>query len=75
MRGRNTKDRSHMINPRHACATRVTVLVLCVCLCLSHRANLQTGASRRLTEGTSGLSSTFFTKVKGIFFKTASLES
>ena len=40
---------------------------VCVCVCLSHRANLQTGTSRRLTEGTSGLSSTFFTNVKGRF--------
>ena len=58
-----------VVNPRRACAARVTVLVLCVCVCvhLSHRANLRTGASRRLTEGTSGLSGTFFTKVKRCF--------
>ena len=24
-----------LINPRHACAARVTVLVLCVCMCVS----------------------------------------
>ena len=42
---------------------------VCVCLsvCLSHRANLCTGVSGYLTEGTSGLSGTFFTKVKGVF--------
>ena len=41
---------------------------------LSAAANLQTGVGRRLIEGTSGLIATFFTKVKGIFSKTASLE-
>ena len=56
-----TFKQSTIINPRRACAARFTVLVLCVCL--FHRANLRTGASRRLTEGTSGLSGTFFTKV------------
>ena len=48
---------------------------VCVCVCLSRRANLRTGASGHLTEGTSGFSGTFFTKVKGIFSITASLES
>jgi len=51
--------------PQCACATRVTVLVLCVCVCVcvcvSHQANLRSGASTRLTKGTSGLSGTFFT--------------
>ena len=48
---------------------------VCVCLsvCLSRRANLRTGANRRLTKGTSGLSGT--SKKKGVFSKTASLES
>ena len=32
---------------------------VCVCVCLSRRANLRTGASRRLTEDTIGLSGTF----------------
>jgi len=42
---------------------RVTAVVPCVCVCvfLSTGANPQTGASRRLTEGTSGLSGTFLT--------------
>ena len=35
---------------------------VCLCVCLSCWANLWTGASTRLTEGTSGLSDTFFTK-------------
>ena len=45
-----------------------------VCVCLSHQANLRNGTSRHLTEGTSSLSGTFFTK-KGVFSKTVSLES
>ena len=53
-------ESSLIINPQHACAVRVTVVVLCVCL--STGANLWTGTSRRLTEGTSGFSGTFFTR-------------
>ena len=45
----------------------LSCVCVCVCVCVSHRANLRTGASRRLTEGTSGLSGTFFTKVKRRF--------
>ena len=41
----------------------------CVCVCLSQQANLQTGARRRVTEGTSGLSGIFFTKVKRCFLQ------
>ena len=55
------------INPWRASATRVTVLVLCVCL--SRRANLRTGASGHLTEGTSGLSGTFFHNSKAFLLK------
>ena len=73
-----------LVNPRRACATRVTVLVnprracargllqlsrvsVCVCVCLSAGANPRTGASRRLTEGTSGLNGTFLTIIKRRF--------
>ena len=46
-------------------------LYVCVCLCVCPAgANLRTGTSRRLTENTSGLSGTLFTKLKGIFSKT-----
>ena len=49
---------------------KVPVLVLCVCLsvclcvcvCPPELLNLRTGASKRLTKGTSGLSGTFFTQ-------------
>ena len=37
------------------------------CVCLSAGANLQTGASKCLTEGTSGLSGTFFTNIERRF--------
>ena len=40
---------------------------VCVSVCLSAGANLQTGASRCLTEGTYGLNDTFFTKRKKAF--------
>ena len=40
-----------------------------MCVCLSQQANLQTGARRRVTEGTSGLSGIFFTKVKRCFLQ------
>ena len=46
-----------------------------MCVCVSLHPNLRTGTSRRLTEGTSGLSSMFSPIYKGIFAKTASLES
>ena len=42
-----------LINPRRACAARVTVVVLCVCVCvcvcLSHR-NLKNGCIKHRTE-------------------------
>ena len=40
-----------LINPRRACAARVTVVVLCVCVCvsLSHR-NLKNGCVKHRTE-------------------------
>ena len=71
-----------VVNPWCACArgllqlSRVSVcLCVCVFVCPVAGANPRTGASRRLTEGTSGLSGTFLTKIKGVFSKTASLES
>ena len=42
-------QQSMVINPRRACAARVTVVVLCVCLsvCLSVKSHLTYGASVR----------------------------
>ena len=31
---RNFNSGMHIINPRRACAARVTVVVLCVCICM-----------------------------------------
>ena len=60
-----------IINPRHACAARFTVVVLCVCVCvcLSVRPhpNLQTDASRHQTQGTSGTSGLHASKIKRCF--------
>ena len=59
------------INPRRTCTARVTVVVLCVCLSASPHSNLQTGASRCQTEGTSGTSGLHALILKGIFPKNA----
>ena len=54
---------TRVFNPQCAYARGVTRLQLscpmCLSVCLSVGANLRTGASRRLTEGTSSLSGTF----------------
>ena len=43
-------NRDVIINPRHACAARVTVLGLCVCVfCLSVKSHLTSGLSNRAT--------------------------
>ena len=54
--------------PWRTCARGLLQLsCVSVCVCLSAGANLQTGASKCLTEGTSGLSSTFFTNIERRF--------
>ena len=40
----------HVINPRRACAERVTVVVSCVCVCLSEHAILAVRAIRSITK-------------------------
>ena len=61
------------INPRCACAARTCPVRVCVyisvCVSVCVFVPQGTGASRRLTEGISGLSGTFFTKVKWFFLK------
>ena len=48
-----------LINPRHACAARVTVVVLCVCLSVCSSASiLALQATRRLMSDTSSFSAT-----------------
>ena len=46
-----------IINPRRACAARVTVVVLCVCVCLSATI-LALHATRRLMSDTNSFSAT-----------------
>ena len=54
--------------PEGYCSCPVCLCVcVCVCVFLSAGANPRTGASRRLTEGTSGLSSTFLTIIQRRF--------
>ena len=43
-----------LINPRRACAARVTVVVLCVCVC--PRPSSATRATKRQTRHSGGLS-------------------
>ena len=45
-----------LINPRRACAARVTVVVLCVCVCVCPRPSSATRATKRQTRHTGGLS-------------------
>ena len=62
--------RIFFINPRRACAARVTVLALCVCLsvCLSvHYSILASHAITRQTRDTSDFSVTWAAKIKRRF--------
>ena len=47
------------INPRRACAARVTVVVLCVCVCVFPRPSYATDATKRQSRHTGGLSIVF----------------
>ena len=47
---------SALVNPRRACAARVTVVVLCVCVCVCPRPLPATRATKRQTRHTGGLS-------------------
>ena len=48
-----------VINPRRACAARVTVLGLCVSVCLSVSSNLASCVITRPTRNTNGFSVTW----------------
>ena len=50
---------TNTVNPRRACAARVTVVGLCVCVCLSVPANLQSQATRQPNSDANGLSATW----------------
>ena len=72
-----------IVNPRRACAERVTVVVsfVCVCVCvsvsvcLSEHAILAVRAVRSITKDAIVLSVRFAAILKGIFLKTALFES
>ena len=51
----------HWLNPRRACAARVTVVVLCVCVCVCvcPRPSSATDATKRQSRHTGGLSIVF----------------
>ena len=51
-----------VINPRRACAARVTVVVLCVCVCVSTTI-LGLQATRRLMSDTNSFSATRARKI------------
>ena len=48
-----------VINPRRACAARVTVVVPCVCVCVFPRPSSATRATKRKTRHTGDLSIVF----------------
>ena len=76
---------TYIINPRRACAARVTVVVLCVCLsvcryvcmyvCLSEHAILAVRAVRSITKDAIVLSVRFAAILKRRFLKIALFES
>ena len=67
MKFMSTVVREAFINPRRACATRVTVVVLCVCMCVSVFSILPSHAFRRPTRGISGYSVGNAVKMKSRF--------
>ena len=63
--------RTLFINPRHACAARVTVVILCVCVCKSH---LTSGASTRPENAITYSAGIEDQKICGVFSETAPLQ-
>ena len=63
------------VNPRHACAVRVTVVVLCVCVCVCVSVSLQAILAIRAitskTEDTIVLSVKFEAIIKVFFLNTS----
>ena len=65
-----------VVNPRRACAARVTVLgSLCVCVCLSVTLNLTSRVLVRLTKDTTYLTGKEGQKICAVFSETAPLQS
>ena len=66
---------SVIINPRRACAARVTVVgSVCVCVCVSVTLHLTSRMSVRLKNDTIYLTGTEGQKIRAVFSKTASFE-
>ena len=67
---------NRLINPRRACAARVTVLGrVCVCVCLSVKSHLTSGASVRLENTVVYSAGNGGQKICGVFFETAPFKS
>ena len=65
-----------LINPRRACAARVTVLgSVCVCVCVSVKSNLTSGASVRPENTVTYSAGNGGQKICGVFFETAPFKS
>ena len=67
------KHESCVINPRRACAARVTVVVVCVCVCLSVKSHLTSGASVRPENAVTYSAGDEGQKICGVFSETAPL--
>ena len=67
MKFMSTAVREAFINPRRACAARVTVVVLCVCMCVSVFSILPSHAFRHPMRGISGYSAENAVKLKSRF--------
>ena len=65
----------HFINPRRACAARVTVVgSVCVCVCLSVKSHLTYGASVRPENAVTYSAGNEGQKICGVFSETAPLQ-
>ena len=62
-----------IVNPRRACAARVTVVVVCVCVCLSVKSHLTSGASVRPENAVTYSAGNEGQKICGVFSETAPL--
>ena len=67
----------NIINPRRACAARVTVvgLLVCLCVCLSVTLHLTSGVFVRLTNDTTYATGDEGEKVCAVFSENAPLQS
>ena len=64
--GRKVSGQKRLVNPRRACASRITAVILCVCVCLSVTLILANQAIRHPTKGSSDFSYIFLKKAFSI---------